>query len=214
MRPVQDFIQFCDEVQANDDHECWSMTWLDAAREGRSLTLRLAVDPGLYDGTSQVWELGCHHTREFSLVDFDFTDWTFAEDHVLLWDHTEPFSQLNFIGPPVANECVLWRLYERHRAIAWPWIPFERYLTPEVLKCRLATGCGVLADGPLRLLHEYADVIAQCGLEPYLPYPPRAAHRWDEDLRCWVDQDEKLSVLILGGSSYIVGSDFFANRLA
>jgi len=213
MRPVQEFIEFCDQVQADDDHECWSMTWLETVREGRSLMLRLAVDTGLHDGPSQIWEVGSHHTRGFSLVDFDFTDWTLSDDHVLLWDHAEPFSQLNFMGRPTQNESVLWRLYERHRAVASPWIPFEQYLTPAILECRLSTGFGVLADGPLCLLREYAAVLSQSDLEPYFPYPPRPAQCWDEDLRCWVDQDEKLSVLILGGSSYIVGSDFFASRV-
>ena len=55
--------------------------------------------------------------------------------------------------------------------------------------------------------------LAGTDVEPYFPYAPRPPHRWDDDERCWVDQDEKLSVLILGGSSYIVGTDFFANRV-
>jgi hypothetical protein len=213
MRPVQEFIQFCDNVRANDDHECWSMTWLETLREGRSLFLRLAVDTGADDRPSQIWEVGSHQVRGFSLVDFEFTDWTLSEDHALLWDHQEPFSQLNFVGPRTNHESLLWRLYERHRAVAWPWIPFDRYLTPAVLECRLSAGCGVLADGPERLLREYAAVLAESDLEPYFPYPPRPAHRWDEDLRCWVDADERLSVLILGGASYIVGSDFCASRV-
>jgi hypothetical protein len=213
MRPVHDFIQFCDHVRANDDHECWSMAWLDTLREGRSLVLRVAVDTGLYDGPSQIWEIGCDRTRAFSLVEFELTDWTLSDDHVLLWDHQEPFSQLNFIGPPSKHEDVLWKLYERHHAVAWPWIPFERYMNPSILENRLAAGSGVLADGPDRLLREYAAVLSKSDLEPYFPYPPRPAHEWDEQERCWVDQDERLSVLILGSSSYIVGTNFFASRV-
>ena len=95
-----------------------------------------------------------------------------------------------------------------HRAVAWPWIPFERYLNPAIIESRLSTGSGVLADGPDRLLREYAAVLREA-IEPYFPYPPRPSHRWDEDSRCWVDEDANLQVLILGGSSYIVGSDFF-----
>jgi hypothetical protein len=214
MHPVHEFIEFCDHVQADDDHECWSMTWLDTLREGRSLVLRLAVDTGLNDRANQIWEVGCQHTRGFSLLEFELTDWTLTDDHVLLWDHQEPFSQLNFIGPHRRHGDVLWKLYERHRSVAWPWIPFERYLNPSVLESGLSAGSGVLADGPHRLLREYAAVLSDSDLEPYFPYPPRPAHRWDEDLRCWVDENEKLSVLILGGSSYIVGTDFFASRVA
>ena len=29
MHPVQEFLEFCDHVRADDDHDCWSMTWLD-----------------------------------------------------------------------------------------------------------------------------------------------------------------------------------------
>ena len=79
------------------------MTWLDTLREGRSLVLRLAVDTGLNDRPNQIWEVGSHHTRGFSLVEFELNDWTLADDHVLLWDHQEPFSQLNFAGPPASD---------------------------------------------------------------------------------------------------------------
>jgi hypothetical protein len=214
MHPVQEFIQFCDHVHASDDQDCWSMTWLDTLREGRSLVLRLAVDPGLDDRRGQIWEVGTRRACGFSLVELEFTDWTLSDNHVLLWDYQEPFSQLNFAGPARPHEKLLWRLYERHRAVVWPWIPFERYMNPAILESRLSTGSGVLADGPDRLLREYAEVLRESDLEPYFPYPPRPSHQWDEENRCWVDEDEKLSVLILGGSSYIVGTDFFASRVA
>jgi len=74
MHPVLEFIQSCDQVCADDDHDCWSMTWLDTIREGRSLVLRLAVDTGLNDRPNQIWEVGCHHTRGFSLVEFELND--------------------------------------------------------------------------------------------------------------------------------------------
>jgi hypothetical protein len=213
MHPVQEFIEFCDHVRANDDHECWSMTWLDTLREGRSLVLRLAVDTGLNDSPNQVWEVGSRDTRGFSLVDFDLTEWTLADDHVLLWDHNEPFNQLNFHAAHKRHDEVLWKLYERHRAVAWPWIPFERYMNPAVLDRCLSSGSGVLADGPERLLREYAAVLKEHDLEPYFPYPSRPPHRWDEDNRCWNDEEENLSALILGGSSYVIGTDFFACRI-
>jgi hypothetical protein len=213
VHPVQEFVQFCDGVREHFDHDCWSITWLDTVREGRSLALRLAVDTGLNEQPNQIWEVGSHHARGFSLVEFELTDWILADDHVLLWDHQEAFSQLNFSAPCKKHDDVLWKLYERHRAVAWPWIPFERYINSAILENCLSTGSGVLADGPDRLLREYADVLKTCAIEPYFPYPARAAHRWDEEHRCWLDEQDKLSVLILGSSSYIVGTDFFASRI-
>ncbi len=110
MRTVDAFLDFCDLVNASDYHECWSMTWLDTLRNGRSLTLRLGVHTGLDDMPDQVWEVGTRYTRVFSLVDFEFTAWTLADDHVLLWDHQEPFSQLNFRGPASSHGEILWDL--------------------------------------------------------------------------------------------------------
>jgi len=213
MCPIQDFIEFCDHVHNHDYDENASMTWLDTLREGRKLILHVGIQTGMDDVSNQIWEVGSEHTRAFSLVEFDFTDWTFSDDHVLLWDHQEPFSQLNFAGPPSCHGEVLWNLHERHRAVAGHWIPFERYMNGRFLRNGLAGGGGVLADGPDRLLREYAAVLSASDLEPYFPYPPRPAHGWDEENRRWVDEDQKLSVLILGGSSYVVGTGFFANRL-
>jgi hypothetical protein len=213
MCPVQEFIEFCDQVHARDHDECWSMTWLDTVREDRTLILRLGIHTGMDEIPDQIWEVGAQHTRAISLVEFEFTDWTLSDDHVLLWDHEEPFNQLNFIGPASSHGDVLLALHERHRAVAGHWIPFERYVNSFCLANRLAGGFGVLADGPDRLLREYAAVLSESDLKPYFPYSPRPAHRWDEDDCRWVDEDQRLSVLILGGSSYVVGSDFFANRV-
>jgi hypothetical protein len=213
MTQVQEFIQFCEHVHVRDHDECWSMTWQDTLREGRKLILRLGIHTGLDDVPNQIWEVGSERTRAFSLVEFEFTDWTFSDDHVLLWEHEEPFSQLNFAGPASSHGDVLLALHERHRAVAGPWIPFERYLNSFFLANRLAGGCGVLADGPDRLLREYAAVLSKSDLKPYFPYSPRPAHWWDDEHRRWVDEDQRLSVLILGSSSYVVGTDFFANRV-
>jgi len=210
---VQEFVEFCDHVQARDHDECWSMTWLDTMREGRALILRLGIHTGMDDVPDQIWEVGSEQTRAFSLVEFEFSDWTFSNDHVLLWDHQEPFSQLNFAGPPSCHGEVLWNLHECHRAVAGHWIPFERYMNSLFLRNGLAGGGGVLADGPDRLLREYAGVLSASDIEPYFPYPPRPPYRWNEEDGRWVDEDQRLSVLILGGSSYVVGADFFANRV-
>ncbi len=211
---VQEFVAFCDKVHERDEHECWSMTWLDTLRDGDTLALRLAVDTGLDDMPDQIWEVGCHHTRAFSLVEFEFSDWTLYDDHVLLWDFEEPFSQLNFRGPSGCHVEVLWWLRERHRAIAGHWIPFERYINPWCLNNRLSGCGGVLADGPHRLLKEYADVLSGTELDPYFPYAPRPPHRWDAEQKCWAEDDPKLSVLVLGGSSYVIGADFFSTRVS
>ena len=135
MRPVDDVHRVLRPVHAQDDHECWSMTWLDTLREGRSLDrCDWGSHTGLDDVPDQIWEVGARHTRAFSLVEFEFTAWTISDDHVLLWDHQEPFSQLNFRGPASSHGEVLWDLHERHRAVAGHWIPFDRYINPAILR--------------------------------------------------------------------------------
>jgi hypothetical protein len=213
MSQVQEFLDFCDLVHAQDLDENWSMTWLDALREGRTLIARLGVHTGLDDVPNQIWEVGARDTRAFSLMEFDLNEWTFSQDHVLLWEHQEPFSQLNYRGPLCRHAEVLWNLHERHCAAVGHWIPFARYINGALLSNRLSGGGGVLADGPEPLLREYADVLASSDLELYFPYPSRPAHCWDDEHQRWIDVDRNLSVLVLGGSSYIVGVDFFANRL-
>jgi hypothetical protein len=146
MRTVDAFLEFCDLVHSRDYHECWSMTWLDTMREDKSLTLRLGVQTGLDDVPDQVWEVGARCTRVFSLVEFEFTAWTISDDHVLLWEHQEPFTQLNFRGPASSHGEVLWDLHERHRKIAGHWIPFDRYINTALLSNRLSGGCGVLVS--------------------------------------------------------------------
>jgi hypothetical protein len=210
---VQEFVEFCDHVQTRDHDENSSMTWLDSFRDGRKLLLRVGIHTGTEDVPDQVWEIGAEYTREFSLVELEFNDWTFTDHHALLWDHEEPFSQLNFAGPSSCHREVLWDLYERHRTVAGHWIPFERYMNDQFLRNSLAGGWGVLADGPLCLLREYAAVLSASDLEPYFPHPPRPAHWWDDEHHCWVEDDPKLSVLILGGTSFVVGREFFANRV-
>ena len=119
MRPVQEFIEFCDQVHANDDHECWSMTWLDTLREGRSLILRLAVDTGLDDGPSQIWEVGlAHHTRGFPWSTSSSPTGPLRRPRPACGTTKSRSASSISRGPPAEHEEVLWRLYERHRAVA------------------------------------------------------------------------------------------------
>jgi hypothetical protein len=213
MGSVEEFLDFCERVDVLDDSENWSMTWLEAWRDNRSVIVRIGVDPRLDEVSHQVWDVGSRSVRAFSLMDFEFTAWTLSDDHALLWEYQEPFSQLNFLGPASSHEDVLCSLHERHRAVAGHWIPFERYINGCFLAKRLSGGSGLLADGPDRLMREYAAVLSESDLRPYFPYPPRPARHWDPQRRRWVDEQERLSALVLGASSYIVGTDFFANRV-
>ncbi len=137
------------------------MTWLDTLREGRSLVLRLAVHTGLDDVPDQIWEVGSQHTRGFSLVEFEFTDWTLADDHVLLVGPPGAVQPAQFHRPGhEARRCPLEALPapSRGRVAVDPVRAIHEPGDPG--NC-LSTGSGVLADGPDRLLREYAAVLRE-----------------------------------------------------
>lgn len=136
----------------------------------------------------------------------------FLDDHVLLWDYTEPASQLSFHGPDGRHDRLLSDLWVKHRAVVGDWIPYSRYLNGYFVCKGLSGISGVLAYGPDRLLKEYASVFAGSEIEAYFPYPPRPVMRWDEEGSRYVEESRELSVLILG-NSHIIGEHFEAERI-
>jgi len=213
MGTLQEFVDSCDRVDAVSDGDDWWMTWLDSRRERQTVILRVRLDTRSGDIANELWEIRCQNTRAFSLGEIEFTDWTLSEDHVLLWDFQKPISQLFFRGPESRHEKVLWNLYERHRSLVEHWIPFERYINNYFLRNGLSGGFGFLAEGPDHLLREYAAVLTKSDLEPYFPYSPRPARRWDEECGKLILEDQGMSAFILGRCSYIVAESFAADRV-
>ena len=214
MRTVDAFLDFCDLVNSQDYHECWSMTWLDTLRNGRSLTFRAW-------GCTRGWTI-CRTRSGKSAHDIPGCfRWSSLSSRrgrsrttIPCCGTTRSHSPSSiFAARHRATAEYFWDLFARDREIAGHWVPLERYINPAFLENRLSGGCGVLADGPDRLLREYAAVLKESDLDPYFPYSPRPPHWWDDENRRWDDTDQNLSVLILGGSSYIVGTGFFANRV-
>ena len=184
MRTVDAFLDFCDLVHARDYHECWSMTWLDTLRRGQVAHVATGgahgagrhAGPGLGSGHAI-------HTRVFA-----------GRIRVhRLDDLRRPRLALGRIRSRSASSISA----ARRRAMARfsgtctsvigrsPGTGFRSIAisTRRFLSNRLSGGCGVLADGPDRLLREYAAVLSESDLEPYFPYPPRPPHSWDDEKR-------------------------------
>ena len=209
MATIAAFFDSVEHMDKDADDE-WYMIWarlseLDGCAKLRTLVFNETIDP-----FPSVWEIEARGHREVCFKSGRFDQIALESDHPLLWGHTMPTEQLNFIGPPGPHESLLWRLYERHRQVVGDYIPFDRHVQSHFIGNRLSGGGGVLAEGPTRLLRTYADVLAGSDLEPYFPYPTRPAVRWDE-ARQWVVEDAPLAVLILG-ESYLVAEEFSANR--
>jgi hypothetical protein len=211
MGDVNAFLEFCELVDRLNDSDRWSLVLAHLSYEADCVTLKVRVETCLDEVPNQDWEIRAHKVREVKLQAGRTHGAELYADHVLLWGYKEPITRLFFKGPPERHEEVLWRLYERNFSLTQGLIPFDRYVNSHFIRNRLSGGFGLLAEGPDRLLREYASVLETTDLEPYFPYNSGLPRRWSEDLRRWVSDDKGLSVLILG-ESHIIGTSFSADR--
>ncbi len=219
MGNILDFLSFWDRVEDLNSSHSSTLSWSVAHRDGKSLRLRIHSETHLDEIPDQTWEIRVDEIREVSLNEGQNSVWsfhddlTFSHDHVLLWGFKDLVSQLNFSGPPESHEGLLWDLHDRHAEVTGGWIPFERYFSSYFRWNRLSGGHGVLANGPNRLLQEYASVLKQSDLVPYFPYPPHPPVRDYSEQGVsellWKDEDQNLAVLVLF-DSFVVDSGFSA----
>ena len=169
-----------------------------------TLTARLGDD-----SPDQRWRIDCAGVQRFEL----YEDWIdtvdTASEHPLLWDFTEPVVALHFYGPAGDPLAVVGALYERHRALAENWIPFQRYLNPFPggTSALLRSSSGEFASGPARLVSAYAEVLAEhrvgCS-----HLPPRPATIWKDQQ--WVAPPPLRALLL--DRSFVVAETFSASR--
>jgi len=98
-----------------------------------------------------------------------------ADDHPLLWQHTERHANLYFSSPPSNEFELLGHLYAAHTKLFSDWrSPSEHiHATPDILRA----GYGLLADGPTRAVAAYRDAAAgflRCSVVP--TYTPSAGN--------------------------------------
>lgn len=219
MGAIDEFLDDCRDVMYDPDPEDWSVSWSEVRCQPGSIELRLCIEAPSGEGGSRIWRVRSEGVREARLTAGQDTGSypphspvVLLDDHILLWGHNEPTSQLSVLvrGPTAKREALLWGLHDRHFSLVADWIPFSRYINGYFCHNRLSSGSGVLALGPHRLLAEYASVFEGSDVEAYFPYPPTPAVHWDEK-RGWISNDRDLRVLILG-NSYIIADAFEADR--
>jgi len=87
------------------------------------------------------------------------------EEHVLLWPFNDTEVRLGFRGSAVPVEAVLGSLYQKHHEILGNWFPLDEFMNSDLEPKRvLESGFGVLAEGPLKLLTEYKNVLEGFGI--------------------------------------------------
>jgi hypothetical protein len=105
---------------------------------------------------------------------------------------------------------VIGALYGRHWELTDGWIPFQRFLNPNVQLAKLITGgSGMLAEGPAPLMLAYEDVMQRFGFSTSHLDAGEPAY-WNGET--WLEEREKLSALIIDGS-YIVAESFIAKKV-
>ncbi len=80
-----------------------------------------------------------------------------TSEHPLLWDHNEEHVFMFFSSAPCDPFELVGRLYEAHAHLLGGWRAFANYLHAD--SELLHSGFGLLAEGPRRVIDEYAKVI-------------------------------------------------------
>jgi hypothetical protein len=181
-----------------------------------SLRVGVRIRTGVAEQPDEAWDIMCLTPRGHRVELGVTSDLFLADDHVLLWPHTQPVVQIYFRGPPTEPRTVVGALYERHRALVADWIPFGRFLNQQLALVELlAAPSGLFGNGPQPLMLAYAEVLQDFGYmtSQFGPRPPTridtGLHLGEGDL---VPETDRLAALILG-ENYVVAPAFLAERI-
>jgi hypothetical protein len=182
--------------------------WLTKAEEdGGTITLSLDILSVQYPDIHPHWQVTCSGVREHSLSLGYADKFQLTDDHVLLWAHTKRKLSTYFSGACTDADAVIGALYQCHHELTDGWLPFHRFLNPNVDIMKLLTGgSGMFAEGAEPLLLAYEDVLRKFGFTVSHVDAGEPAF-WNGET--WLEQREKLSVLVID-KSYIVAETFIA----
>jgi hypothetical protein len=185
--------------------------WLTkAVNEGSTILLSLDILSVQYPDIHPHWQVTCSGVREHSLSLGYADKFQLTDDHVLLWTHTKRKLSTYFSGTCLDVDAVVGALYHRHQELTAGWIPFQRFLNPNLeIKQLLTGGSGMLAEGAEPLMLAYEDVLRKFGFTASHVDAGEPAH-WNGET--WLEEREKLSVLIID-RSYIVAEEFTAKAI-
>ena len=193
-----------------DQEEDGSFYLTQAERSAEDIVLSLDITTNRYPDVHRHWQAICSGVREHSLSLGYAHQLQLTEDHVVLWGHTKRKLSIYFSGTCENPDAVIGTLYNRHWELTKGWIPFQRFLNPNVALAKLiAGGSGMLADGPEPLILAYEGVLQKFGFSASHIDAGEPAY-WDG--KTWLEEREKLSVLVMD-RSYIVAEKFVAKTV-
>ncbi len=196
-----------------DQHGGMSIESVTRRDDGMALQVRV-VEANAH---SQAWSLSVGTVREHRIELGWCQELGLSDDHPLLWAHLDEQASIYFSKAATDPTATAGRLWSRHLRETDGWMPFHRFLNPEVpLIALLGTEAGLLATGPVRLLRAYGEELDAFGV-PWSVAGQRPPTFWKPASEAfmsggaWRIEDQKLKVLTLG-QSYLVAASFTATE--
>lgn len=186
------------------EYEHWGYIQLICAIEqDKDIELSIKLSTGVECTPPQFWKIYCQSVQEHQLI-FGRIPYPFRiyNEHVLLWSHEDCQISLSFYGKVKDIFGVVGRLYVRHMELVGQYIPFQRYFNYDLVEL-LASGHGVLAEGPERLVKAYQEVMDEFSFKTSVIPGRQSYYISGKDI---VPQGKEQSVLIMG-KSYIIATN-------
>lgn len=134
----------------------------------------------------------------------------FKNDHPLLWDYNDLQASLYFNGLPGDFYKLYWDLYNVHESLYGSYYDMDKYLNTEIkLHELMRSNYGLLANGPKRLLIEYAKCLEKESVKSSI-INEREPTFWNGERI--VSGLRNPSVLLFGGS-YIITDEFRLEKI-
>lgn len=192
---MQQLLDFADAVRGDIVH-------LERSIERCSAVLELLVRRSDRQSVPQRFRVSVEGTREFCLsFPHEIDSIRLVQRHPLLWSHQQDELELYFQGAVMDPYDTIGKLFARHEALAYGWIPFGAFFNGAVpLPKLLASEHGMLARGPQAPITAYQDVLERAGTQCSVLKQGRGVD---------LDPEAGPKLLVLG-RSYIIGGTFSA----
>lgn len=198
MTAMQQLLDFADAVRGD-------IARLERSVERRSAVLDVLVRRSDRRSDTQRFRVRAEGVLEFSLsFPREIDSIRLVQRHPLLWSHQQDELELYFTGAIADPHGTIGRLYVRHEALAYGWIPFGAFINNAVpLPELLSSEHGLLARGPQTPIMAYQDVLEKSGARCSVLKQEGRPELSDED-------GPKLLIL---GKSYIIATTFDAEQV-
>lgn len=134
----------------------------------------------------------------------------FTKDHPLLWDYNDLQASLYFTGLPDNFYKLYWDLHHVHTSLYGSYFKVEKHLNAEKeFEELMKSNYGLLANGPKRLLVEFAECLKRQGVKSSI-INERKPTFWNGQR---IVSELRNPSLLLIGESYIVTDEFKLERI-